>query len=562
MPTLTWVAPAAITYGTALGAAQLDASAAVLGTFAYTPAAGIVLGAGQGQILSATFTPTDTTDYSAVTTTATINVGKATPIIIWPNPANITYGMPLGPAQLDASASFGGSVIVGSFTYSPAPGIVLGAGQGQDLAAMFSPQDTADYNSVTANATINVAPATLVITPANATVPYGAPIPTLTGTVAGLQNNDPITAAYLTTAAAGSPVNSYPITASLSDPAGRLGNYKVTLNTGTLTITPDTTSTTLVSSANPSVQGQTVTFTAAVAVTSGASTPSGTVKFLDGAAVLVASIPVSFNANDGRYEASYSTAALAAGPHSITAVYSGDGHEQTSTSGTVSQVVSPAVTGLAVARASGTYGGTTTLTATLTAGSVGVPGQTITFTLNGQPFSGNTAVTDSSGVATLQNVSLAGINAGTYSNSIQASIAGDTNYLSSTGTGTLTVNKANQSIQWSNPADIGYGTALSATQLNATVTGVPGGSAPGALTYTPAAGTILNPGMQQVLKVTAAGTANYNLATFTVHINVLTTSQQANTLIQEVNALVVPLSAGAGPSLEVGADVTADIDDQ
>ena len=209
---------------------------------------------------------------------------------------------------------------------------------------MFTPQDTADNNSVTANATINVAPATLVITPANATVPYAAPIPTLTGTVAGLQNNDPITAAYLTTATAGSPVNSYPITASLSDPAGRLGNYKATLNTGTLTITPDTTSTTLVSSANPSVSGQPVTFTAAVAVTSVASSPSGTVEFLDGTAVLVASLPVSFNANDGRYEASYTTAALAAGSHNITAVYSGDGHEQTSTSGVVSQVVSPSGT--------------------------------------------------------------------------------------------------------------------------------------------------------------------------------------------------------------------------
>ena len=232
-----------------------------------------------------TFTPTDTTDYSAVTTTATINVAKATPVITWANPANITYGTALGATQLDATASFGGSVITGSFTYSPAPGTVLGAGQGQVLAAMFTPQDTADYNSVTANATINVVPATLVITPANATVPYGAPIPTLTGTVAGLQNNDPITAAYLTTATAGSPVNSYPITASLSDPAGRLGNYTVTLNTGTLTITPDTTSTTLVSSANPSVQGQSVTFTAAVAVTSGASTPSGTVEFL-GSSVL------------------------------------------------------------------------------------------------------------------------------------------------------------------------------------------------------------------------------------------------------------------------------------
>ena len=38
--------PAAITYGTALGATQLDATASVAGTFAYTPASGTVLEAG------------------------------------------------------------------------------------------------------------------------------------------------------------------------------------------------------------------------------------------------------------------------------------------------------------------------------------------------------------------------------------------------------------------------------------------------------------------------------------------------------------------------------------
>ena len=81
---------------------------------------------------------------------------------------------------------------------------------------------------------------------------------------------------------------------------------------------------------------------------------------------------------------------------------------------------------------------------------------------------------------------------------------------------------------------------------------MPGGSAPRALTYTPPAGTILlSPGMQ-ALTVTAAGTANYNPATFTVYINVLTASQQANTLIQGVNALVVPLSAGPAHVLKSG----------
>ena len=58
----------------------------------------------------------------------------------------------------------------------------------------------------------------------------------------------------------------------------------------------------------------------------------------------------------------------------------------------------------------------------------------------------------------------------------------------------LTVNKADQIITWENPADITYGTLLSDDQLNATVAGVStaGASAPGALTYTPAEGTLLN----------------------------------------------------------------------
>ena len=45
-PTITWASPAGITYGTALTAAQLDATASVAGTFAYSPAAGTVLKAG------------------------------------------------------------------------------------------------------------------------------------------------------------------------------------------------------------------------------------------------------------------------------------------------------------------------------------------------------------------------------------------------------------------------------------------------------------------------------------------------------------------------------------
>ena len=47
-PTITWATPADITYGTALSATQLNATASVPGTFVYTPVAGTVLNAGVG----------------------------------------------------------------------------------------------------------------------------------------------------------------------------------------------------------------------------------------------------------------------------------------------------------------------------------------------------------------------------------------------------------------------------------------------------------------------------------------------------------------------------------
>ena len=96
-PVITWPTPAAITYGTALGATQLNATApaGVAGTFVYTPASGVVLGAGAGQTLSVTFTPTNTADYTVATATVEITVLKATPAITWPTPAAITYGTAL-----------------------------------------------------------------------------------------------------------------------------------------------------------------------------------------------------------------------------------------------------------------------------------------------------------------------------------------------------------------------------------------------------------------------------------------------------------------------------------
>jgi len=80
-PTISWATPAAITYGTALSVTQLDAtSGGVAGSFAFTPAAGTVLGVGS-QTLSVTFTPSDTTDYNTATGTTTLQVAKSSVLI-------------------------------------------------------------------------------------------------------------------------------------------------------------------------------------------------------------------------------------------------------------------------------------------------------------------------------------------------------------------------------------------------------------------------------------------------------------------------------------------------
>ena len=150
-PTITWAAPAGIVYGTALSATQLDATASVPGTFAYSPTIGTVLGAGKGQTLSVSFTPTDTTDYTGATGSTTIDVAQATPTITWPSPASIYHGAALGATQLDATAN-----VPGTFAYSPPAGTVLGEGSGQTLSATFTPSDSTDYSITSATTTINV----------------------------------------------------------------------------------------------------------------------------------------------------------------------------------------------------------------------------------------------------------------------------------------------------------------------------------------------------------------------------------------------------------------------
>jgi len=88
----------------------------------------------------------------------------------------------------------------------------------------------------------------------------------------------------------------------------------------TLTVNKDTPTVKLISSANPSVARQSITFTASVVPTNIALVTTGMVAFADGSNPLGS---VTLNANG---IATLATSALAAGSHTITAAYSGDGN--------------------------------------------------------------------------------------------------------------------------------------------------------------------------------------------------------------------------------------------
>ena len=107
-PLITWTNPAAIIYGTALSSNQLNATANVPGSFAYTPPGGSILNAGNNS-LSVLFTPLDMVDYGSTTDTVTLIVLQATPsnqFTFATNNGTITitgYTGPRGPVSIPSN---------------------------------------------------------------------------------------------------------------------------------------------------------------------------------------------------------------------------------------------------------------------------------------------------------------------------------------------------------------------------------------------------------------------------------------------------------------------------
>jgi len=93
------------------------------------------------------------------------------------------------------------------------------------------------YAVTTNNGTVTVTNALLTVTENSVSRGYGVTNPVLSGTVAGLQAGDVITAGFTTAANTNSAVGAYPITVTLTDAGSKLGNYLVTTNNGTVTVT-------------------------------------------------------------------------------------------------------------------------------------------------------------------------------------------------------------------------------------------------------------------------------------------------------------------------------------
>ena len=167
-PALTWPTPAAIIYGTALGDAQLNASAPAPGSFDYSPAPGEVLAPG-AHTLSVTFTAADTANYVTAHASVQLTVARAKSAIKWLRPDPITYGTQLSATQLCAESS-----VPGEFEYTPGVGAVLAAGEHR-LSAVFTPTDTLGYSTSQTSASLTVAKATPAITwPTPESITYGA----------------------------------------------------------------------------------------------------------------------------------------------------------------------------------------------------------------------------------------------------------------------------------------------------------------------------------------------------------------------------------------------------
>jgi hypothetical protein len=380
-PTITWANPAPITLGTALSAVQLDATANVAGTFAYTPASGTVLGAGD-HALSVTFSPTDSTDYTSATASVTVlvlntivgtNVG-VTPVdtTTGSTPVTLTYsnvtkagttglttsstgasappsfqlGVPPVYYDISTTATFTGLATVcihySGITFIQPPHLFhLENGVLVDRTISIDPVNMIVCGTVTSFSPFALFAPLPVLTITANSVPrlYGQANPAFAVSYSGFVNGDTPsvlsgTLSCVSPATPASPVGTYAITCSgLSSP-----NYVVQYAGGLLTVTPAST-TTSVSVSPSSVQYSDYTaLTATISPTSAAGQAlTGNVQFSLNGGTVGSAVPIN---SSGVATLSQVQVNLSAGSYPVKAVFSSTNANFAGSSSSATQIVS------------------------------------------------------------------------------------------------------------------------------------------------------------------------------------------------------------------------------
>ena len=163
-------------------------------------------------------------------------------------------------------------------------------------------------------------------------------------------------------------------------------------------VTRATPAVTLASSANPSLSGQSVTFTATVSGSAGTAT--GSITFADGGTALAGCSALALSGGN----ASCTTAGLSAGAHAITAQYAGDATYAAATSTTLNQSVNmpekiAATVALASSANPSVSGASVTFTATVS-GAGATPTGAVSFFGDGNPIAGCASLALATGSAT------------------------------------------------------------------------------------------------------------------------------------------------------------------
>ncbi len=190
------------------------------------------------------------------------------------------------------------------------------------------------------------------------------------------------------------------------------------------------TTTALATSNNPAAVGATVTFTATVSTTGGGATATGTVQFKDGSTVLGTG---TLNASG---VATFATASLTEGDHSISAAYLEGAAHKASVSTSITQVVGRYTPTIALVPSSSPSSASDALVLTVTltppAMTATIPSGTVQFSVDG---TSRATVTLSSGAAAW---TVSDLTAGPHT--LTATYNGDTRFRSVTTTLSQTVN--------------------------------------------------------------------------------------------------------------------------